>query len=318
LDGKGFRDVCDTIVLGPTIKELVKRRYLVPTEYLAYDVLDFTECKMSGNEYDQEQVAVMMEDVTEEIVETWFASYSNRSTIVFAANTTHSKNLCETFRSKGVKAEHIDGSTPDAVRSAIINRVKSGETRVLCNCGIVIEGFDAPIVSCVVLAIATKSLSKFLQCCGRGMRLHPESGKYDLVVMDFGGCYKNHGVPEDNRTWTLEDRNIRGGKKEFIEDLETSAVEVAPIQSLVYQQGYDYGKDDRYQDESWRRTYSTSGQTRKARPTLAGELPPPLWLPPSWREYWRSLEEYRLTLGLSRDYSERTAKAEIVKRKMGF
>lgn len=319
LDGKGFRDVCDTIVLGPTIKQLVRRGYLVPTEYLAYDVVDFTECKIVGNEYDQEQVATMMEDITGEIVETWFAVYRNRSTIVFAANTTHSKKLCEAFRAKGVKAEHIDGTTPDAVRAAIINRVKSGETQVLCNCGIVIEGFDAPIVSCVVLAIATKSLSKFLQCCGRGMRLHPESGKTDLVVMDFGGCYKNHGVPEDDRTWTLEDRNVRGGKKEFIEDFQTSAVEKAQVQALVYQQGYDYGKDERYQEEVWKRNYATTAAAaRRARPALAGEMPPPLWLPASWRDYWRSLEEYRISLGLPKDYSERMAKIEIIKRRSGY
>lgn len=318
LDGKGFRDVCDTIVLGPTIKQLVKRNYLVPTEYFAYDVVDFSDCKIVGNEYDQEQVATMMEDITGEIVETWFASYSGRSTISFAANTTHSKKLCEAFRAKGVKAEHIDGSTPDAVRAAIIGRVKSGETTVLCNCGIVIEGFDAPIVSCIVLAIATKSLSKFLQCCGRGMRLHPESGKKDLVVMDFGGCYKNHGVPEDDRTWTLEDRN-RAGKREFVEDLQTVTVEPATIQSLVYQQGYDYGKDQNYQNEEWRRTYASSGtQQRSQRTTLPGEMPPPLWLPASWRDYWRSLEEYRIAIGLPGTYSERIVKEEIIKRRRGI
>lgn len=311
LDGRGFRDVCDTIVLGPTIKQLVSRGYLVPTEYFAYDMMDFSNCDVVGNEYDQEQVATMMENVTEEIVETWFNSYRDRSTIVFAANTRHSKKLCDAFKARGVKSEHIDGSTPDAVRSAIVGRVKSGETTVLCNCGIVIEGFDAPIVSCVVLAIATQSLSKFLQCCGRGMRLHPESGKSNLVVMDFGGCYKNHGVPEDDRTWTLEDRNVRGGKREYIEDVET--VVKPPIQALVYQQGYDYGKDESYQSDDWRRNYSTA--PKSARKPLVGEMPPPLWLPVSWRDYWRSLEEYRLALGLPSSYSERIAKEEIIKRK---
>jgi hypothetical protein len=148
------------------------------------------------------------------------------------------------------------------------------------------------------------------------MRLHPESGKTDLIVMDFGGCYKIHGVPEDDRIWTLENRNVRGGKREFIEDVQIQTVNQAPIQTLVYQQGYDYGKDENYQSDSWRRSYSSSGnQSRGQRKPLAGELPPPLWLPASWRDYWRSLEEYRLTLGLPRDYSERIAKSEIIKRK---
>ena len=319
LDGKGFRDVCDTIVIGPTIKQLIRKGFLVPTKYFAYDAADFSNCKIVGYEYDQEEVALIMEDITEEIVETWYESCRDRPTIVFAANTRHSKKLCEEFRKKGISSEHIDGSTPDAVRAAIINRVKTGKTKVLTNCGIVIEGFDAPIVSCVVLAIATRSLSKFLQCCGRGMRLHPESGKTDLIVMDFGGCHEIHGVPEDDRSWTLENRNIKPGKKEFIEDSYT-AVEVKPINAVVYQpNSYDYGKDETVVENNWKRNYATNGDGRQTQRQLPkGGKSPPAWLPVSWRDYWISLEEYRLALGLPTDYSDRMAKAELLKRRVGL
>lgn len=314
LDGKGFLDICDTIVLGPSIKKLIKSGFLVPTQYFAFDAADFSNCKMSGNEYDQEEVAVIMEDITEEIVETWINNCSERSTVVFAANTKHSKKLCEAFRARGIKAEHIDGSTPDTVRASVIGRVRSGETRVLCNCGIVIEGFDAPIISCVILAIATKSLSKFLQCCGRGMRLHPESGKTDLIVMDFGGCYQNHGVPEEDRVWSLENRSTKN-EKEYIEDPHT--VENRPVSVVVYKpDSYDYGVDQNYKSEEWRRNYARSTQGQRKLPP--GGQHPPRWLPASWRDYWISLEEYRIALNLPKDYSEKTAKIELYKRKLGI
>ena len=317
LDGKGFRDICDTLVFGPTINNLIHNGFLVPTKYLAYDSADFSNCKIVGNEYDQDEVAGIMEDITEEIVNTWIETCKDRSTIVFAANTSHSKKLCEAFRNVGIRSEHIDGSTPDAVRSAIIKRVKSGETTVLCNCGIVIEGFDAPIVSCVILAIATKSLSKFLQCCGRAMRLHPESGKQFMYVLDFGGCHQNHGVPEDDRNWSLENRPIRGYRTEFIES-DVEAVS-QPIKAVIYKpNSYDYGKDPEYQDDGWRRKYSAAlPSAPKPRRLPPGGNPPPLWLPVSWRDYWNLLEEYRIGLGLRSDYSEMTAKAELYKRKIG-
>lgn len=324
LDGKGFLDICDTIVLGPTIKELVSRGYLVPTNYLAYDAVDLAGCKMSGNEYDQDDVAVIMDDITEEIVATWRDTAGGRNTIVFASNNKHSKNLCRAFREIGVKAEHIDNSTPDAVRNAIVKRVRSGETQVLCNCGIVIEGFDAPIVSCVVLAIATKSLSKFLQCCGRAMRIHPESGKTDMVVMDFGNCYMNHGTPEDDRTWSIEERNVKTGKSEVIEAYGEE-VQKAPLSVITYQPNqYDYGGNEiatddlrrKYRSEGGGASRSSSsgisGTSRAVR--TPGSRNPPIWLPAAWHDYWYQLETYRIGLNLHPSYSEDTAKAEIRKR----
>lgn len=319
LDGKGFRDICDVMVLGPTIRQLIQKKFLVPTEYFAYDMADFSNCKIVGNEYDQDEVAVIMSDITEEIVETWLGECKERPTIVFAANTKHSKSLCEAFRARGIKAEHVDGSTPNAVRKSIMRRLKNGETRVLCNCGVVVEGFDAPLVSCVILAIATKSLSKFLQCCGRGMRPHTDSGKKNLIVMDFGGCHKTHGVPEDDRTWTLENRNIKPHKSEFVEEIY-EAVEVKPITTVVYKpDSYDYGKDGIALDEVARRNYVAATPQKPAAPKMpvGGKLPP-TWLPVSWRDYWINLEAYRLALRLPPEYSERVAKSELQRRRMGL
>lgn len=320
LDGKGFLDICDTIVLGPTIKDLIRYGFLVPTNYLAYDAVDLAQCKMAGNEYDQDDVAKIMDSITEEIVATWSDTCGDRNTIVFAANNAHSKSLCRAFRDAGIKAEHVDSSTPDSVRNAIVTRVRSGETQVLCNCGIVIEGFDAPIVSCVVLAIATKSLSKFLQCCGRAMRIHPQSGKTDMVVMDFGNCHVHHGTPEDDRTWSIEDRNLKPGKDEIIEG-EEDEIKKQPISAIVYQpNAYDYGGNEISNDE-FRRKYSTNsggsgrGANTTSRPArVAGSLPPPRWLPPTWIDYWYTLESYRIGLKLPNSYSIETAKSEIRKR----
>lgn len=61
-------------------------------------------------------------------------------------------------------------------KRGIINRFKADEIEVLCNCGVLIEGFDAWNVMAVLDAAPTKSSSKYTQKIGRGTRLEEGTG----------------------------------------------------------------------------------------------------------------------------------------------
>jgi superfamily II DNA or RNA helicase len=61
-------------------------------------------------------------------------------------------------------------------KEGIINRFKKNEYEVLCNCGVLIEGFDAWNVMAVLDAGPTKSSSKYTQKIGRGTRLEEGTG----------------------------------------------------------------------------------------------------------------------------------------------
>ena len=343
LDGIGFTEICDELILGPSITELVGLRHLVSTEYHAYDQLDLRSVSLPDNntEYDQDKVAVMMESITENIVDEWMANFRNRTTVAFTSNIRQSKKLADAFRRRGVAAEHVDGSTPDGVRTSAIERLRSGVTRIICNCGIFVEGFDAPIISCVILALATKSLSKFLQCCGRGMRPDLESGKRNLIVMDFGENHKNHGTPEEDREWSINDRRIARPTKEHVEIIEdsmdyTESMMIADIninnqqnqhvRTNVYQpNAHDYGIDRNSsieENDEWRRRYSQAGKPQRdkqvrlaangASAAIVGRAPPQ-WLPVGWYGYWQSLEAYRVFHRLPDSYSEKTVRIELAK-----
>lgn len=224
LDGDGFTDICDRLILGPSIQQLTSGGFLVPINHVSFDVADFSRCRISNltKDYREDDVASVMDNltITGEITDAWNRFARNRITVVFAANVNHSKNLCIEFRKRGIRAEHLDGKTDDKVRREVIDRIRKGQTQVLCNCGILVEGFDAPIVSCVVLATATKSISKYLQCVGRGMRPHRESGKQDLVILDFGSCEETHGRPDITRSWTLEGKLKRSRGRPRDDDWE--------------------------------------------------------------------------------------------------
>ena len=72
----------------------------------------------------------------------------------FAVNVAHSLHIRDEFVRSGVRAEHIDGSTPKARARRILARLASGETELVTNCMVLTEGWDMPEVGAVILARA--------------------------------------------------------------------------------------------------------------------------------------------------------------------
>lgn len=102
--------------------------------------------------------------------------------LAFCAGVEHAKALAEDFVDAGVTAEAIWGAMPAEDRKETLARFKSGETLVLTNFSVLLEGYDEPSISCVILARPTKSSLLLTQMIGRGTRVH--EGKPHLVVLD--------------------------------------------------------------------------------------------------------------------------------------
>ena len=102
----------------------------------------------------------------------------------------------------GVRAEHVDGTTPQGDREAILGRLASGETEFVSNCQVLTEGFDLPDLGCIVLARPTKSFGLYLQMIGRGLRT--AENKPDCIILDHAGAVYQHGLPHDQIMWTLD------------------------------------------------------------------------------------------------------------------
>ena len=81
--------------------------------------------------------------------------------------------MAETFNQAGIEAEALDSTTPLPERRNILNRLRTGETRVLANCAVLTEGFDEPSVDCIIIARPTRSRPFYQQMLGRGTRTYP-------------------------------------------------------------------------------------------------------------------------------------------------
>lgn len=155
--------------------------------------------------------------LTGEVVEWWQklaqTDGRGRRTFLFASGVQHSLHLRDEFRAAGVSAEHLDGSTPDEEREAILGKggaLARGEVTVVCSCSVLKYGVDVPAVECVQIVDGFASLVDYLQACGRGLRAAP--GKSECVVIDHSGAVLYHGFPDADRAWELSEDTDHGAR----------------------------------------------------------------------------------------------------------
>jgi DNA repair protein RadD len=97
----------------------------------------------------------------------------------------------------GIDCGFVTGQTPAKERDALLEDLRRGQLKYLCNVNVLTTGFDAPNIDCVALLRPTLSPGLYYQMVGRGFRLHP--GKRDCLVLDFGGNVLRHGPVDQVR-----------------------------------------------------------------------------------------------------------------------
>jgi superfamily II DNA or RNA helicase len=206
-DGRGLGNIFEAMIECPQIPELIKLKYLVPVKIFAPPPPDLRGVDVaSTGDYVVSQLSDRMNTaaLVGDFVEHWLRHAQRRRTIAFAVDVGHSVDLTNELIKSGVRAEHVDGNTSQGDREAILGRLASGKTEVVCNCMILTEGFDLPDIGCIALVRPTRSLGLFRQMVGRGLRPAPETGKADCIILDHSGGVYRHGRPDDVITWTLD------------------------------------------------------------------------------------------------------------------
>lgn len=184
-DGKSLAEIFQSEVSRVSLEELIIRGFLVRVRgIVARSETDLSRVSISGRDYDDAELeeAVDTAERNALVVQTWRERASERKTIMFGASVAHAQRLAEILKGLGYAAESVWGAMPKDERRATFARFASGETQILTNCAVTIEGFDEPSVSCIVLAKPTRSKTTVSQCVGRGTRLHDT--KKDVLVID--------------------------------------------------------------------------------------------------------------------------------------
>lgn len=200
-DGRPLGERYEALIVGATYSELIASGHVAdPIVYAPRVEIDMSHVRRVGGDWDEGDVEKVMSSIVGHIVPTWQAHADGRRTICFASGIAHSKDIVRRFNEAGVAAEHLDGTTLGHDREAILARLASGETTLVSNCAVLTEGFDAPEVRCVIIARPTLSLVLHMQTAGRALR----PGPVQPVILDHAGNVGRHGMPHENRTWSID------------------------------------------------------------------------------------------------------------------
>ena len=203
-NNRGLGGIFTSLIVAPQIPELIEQGYLVKTRVYAPLDPDLRGVATRNGDYVESQLADRMDraKLVGDIVTHWHKLAERRRTVAFAVIVAHSIDIADEFVKSGVRAEHIDGTTPKPERDAVLRRLASGETELVSNCMVLTEGWDMPEVGCCILARPTKRMGLFRQMIGRVLR--PANGKPDAIILDHSGAVFKHGLPEDRVFWTLD------------------------------------------------------------------------------------------------------------------
>lgn len=209
-DGKPLGSMFEELVVGARYSELIAGGFLAaPNAYSTPMLPDLSTVRTTAGEYNQADLedAVNRGALIGDLYTQW-AKHPPARTVAFAVSVAHSRAIVERFAAEGVRAEHLDGTTPEDERAAILARLASGATTLVSNVGVLCEGWDLPSCKRLILARPTKSLGLYMQMAGRILR--PHDGEIP-IILDHGGNWDRHGAPHQDREWSLDAKPKRIG-----------------------------------------------------------------------------------------------------------
>ena len=203
---QSLRQRYTAIVTSPGYQELIAAGYLVQPRHFAYkgSRLDLSKVGTVNGDYKPRALDVLCNSpfMIQRAVDELITHGRDRQTICFTVSCAHAIAIVSALRLHGFTAEAITGATPDKERAAIFQRFDTRQTQCLVSVGVLTEGYDAPIASCILLLRPTLSRALNTQMVGRGLR--PFVGKDDCIIIDLADNYMRHGLVANIDTWTLD------------------------------------------------------------------------------------------------------------------
>lgn len=206
LNHGGLGEVYEDLITSVSTRWLIDNNFLADYKYYSVELADTSTLRTRAGEFKADDVAKLMNNkvIYGSTVEQWEKLAKGKKTICYCAGIEASKSTAKAFWDAGYTAYSLDGKTPQSERESIMERFRSGDVKILCNADLFGEGLDVPDCECTVLLRPTQSLTLYIQQAMRSMRFMP--GKTAIIIDHVGNCYR-HGLPDDDREWSLEPKH---------------------------------------------------------------------------------------------------------------
>ena len=214
LDGQGLRDTFQAMITGPSVAELIAASFLArPVIYAPPTDLDLTGLPSLMGDFARNKLPARVDkpSITGSAVEHYARICPRVPAIAFCTGIEHARHVTEQFQAAGFPWGLLVGKPEmsDAQRREAVRNLAGFIWRGVSTVDLVSEGFDLPAVECAIMLRPTQSLGLHLQQIGRVLR--PSPGKERAVILDHVGNVLRHGLPQEDREWSLDGRAVRAG-----------------------------------------------------------------------------------------------------------
>lgn len=209
LDGRGLCDVFDDLILGPSVSSLVAAGHLVQPIVYAPPAPNLAGVHTRMGDFVRSEIEAATDTsvITGSAVDHYRRHGDGMPAIAFCISVDHAEHVAAQFRAAGIAAAAVDGAMHAAERDRRIRAIGDGGLSVLTSCDLISEGTDIPAVGVAILLRPTQSMGLHLQQVGRILRPFP--GKARAVVLDHVGNSMRHGLPDEDREWSLAEGAVK-------------------------------------------------------------------------------------------------------------
>lgn len=229
-DMRNLGQYFESLAYQYTLPRAIKDGYLSPIKAQTIPLkLDLSGVSQQAGDFKAADIGNALDPYLYQIADEMAKACMDRKTVVFLPLIKTSQKFKDILNEKGFSAVEVNGESQD--RAQVLSDFEEGKYNVLCNSMLLTEGWDCPVVDCIVVLRPTKIRSLYSQMVGRGTRLYP--GKDHLLLLDFLWhterhelCHPAHLICENEEVAKKMTENIESaGCPVDIEEAELKAEE---------------------------------------------------------------------------------------------
>jgi superfamily II DNA or RNA helicase len=182
-----------TVAYRKDILAMIEARFLTDVRGVSevVDKLALDDVPTRGGDYDEGALGrAMVDAMAPEVAARAYLKHTpGQRGLCFTPTIEAAEAFARAFVAAGVSSEVVSGRTPKREQRAILARLRSGETLIVCNAQLLTVGFDEPRVRVVIMGRPTQSVPFYQQMVGRGLRVDWDVPWEDQVctLIDLAG-----------------------------------------------------------------------------------------------------------------------------------
>lgn len=214
MDGRSIYEICDyNVPYEISLKDAINKGMLVPFRYYGiYDETDYSNLRPVRGHYEENDLnrTYIGNKRRYELIYRHYMKYPSKRALGFCCSKQHAEDMAREFCKKNIPSAAVYSGADGKYsmdRETAIEKLISGEIKVIFSVNMFNEGVDITSVDMVMFLRPTESSVVFLQQLGRGLRRC--RGKEYLNVLDFIGNYEKAG----RAPWLLSGQTSSGENK---------------------------------------------------------------------------------------------------------